>query len=89
MPAGRVQGAELLTILRRHWAIENELHWVRDVTFGEDASRVHTGTGPTVMAAIRNLAISLAHLEEADSITTFTRRNVRRPARIAALLNSG
>jgi predicted transposase YbfD/YdcC len=89
MPAERVQGVELLTILRRHWAIENELHWVRDVTFGEDASRVRTGTGPAVMAAIRNLAISLAHLEDIDSIATFTRRNARRPARVAALLNTG
>lgn len=67
LPAERVQGAELLTILRRHWAIENELHWVRDVTFGEDASRVRTGTGPAVMAAIRNLAISIAHLEEVST----------------------
>jgi hypothetical protein len=33
--------------LRWHWAIENGLHHVRDITFAEDASRVRTGTGPT------------------------------------------
>ena len=37
--------------------IENGLHWVRDVTFAEDASQVRTGSGPSVMACLRNLAI--------------------------------
>jgi hypothetical protein len=40
-----------------HWAIENGLHWVRDVTFAEDACKVRTGTGPQVMASLRNLVI--------------------------------
>jgi hypothetical protein len=41
----------------RHWPIENGLHWVRDVTFTEDASQVRSGTAPQVMACLRNLAI--------------------------------
>jgi predicted transposase YbfD/YdcC len=45
--------------VRGHWTIENKVHWVRDVTFGEDASRVRTGPRPRVMATLRNLAIGL------------------------------
>ena len=53
--------ARLLTLVRGHWCIENSLHYVRDVTFGEDRSRLRTGNAPQVMAALRNLAISLLH----------------------------
>ena len=38
---------------------DNKVHWVRDVTFGEDSSRVRTGPRPRVMATLRNLAIGL------------------------------
>jgi predicted transposase YbfD/YdcC len=54
-----VAPARLLTLWRGHWAIENRLHYVRDVTFGEDASQVRTGAVPQVMAALRNLTIAL------------------------------
>ena len=49
--------ARLADLLRGHWPIENGLHWVRDVTFTEDASQVRSGTAPQVMACLRNLAI--------------------------------
>src|SRR3954466_8984421 len=52
----------LATWLRGHWRIENTLHWVRDVTFGEDHSAVRTGAGPQVMAALRNTAINVSRL---------------------------
>jgi len=45
--------------VRGHWTIENKVHWVRDVTFGEDSSRVRTGSRPRIMATLRNLAIGL------------------------------
>jgi predicted transposase YbfD/YdcC len=45
--------ARLADLLRGHWAIENGLHYVRDVTFSEDASQVRTGTAPQVMATLR------------------------------------
>jgi predicted transposase YbfD/YdcC len=51
----------LLTLVRGHWCIENSLHYVRDVTFGEDRSCLRTGNAPQVMAALRNLAITLLH----------------------------
>jgi predicted transposase YbfD/YdcC len=45
--------------VRGHWTIENKVHWVRDVTFGEDASRIRTGSRPRAMVTLRNLAIGL------------------------------
>ncbi len=45
--------------VRGQWTIENKVHWVRDVTFREDASRVRTGPRPRIMATLRNLAIGL------------------------------
>jgi predicted transposase YbfD/YdcC len=45
---------------RGHWAIENSLHWVLDVTFGDDQSRVRKGHGANNMAVVRHFAINLA-----------------------------
>jgi hypothetical protein len=45
--------------VRGHWSIENKIHWVRDVTFREDASHVRTGARFRVMATLRNLASGL------------------------------
>jgi hypothetical protein len=58
----------LLSLSRNHWSIENRLHWVRDVTFDEDRSRVRKGTGGQVMASLRNLAISLLRMAGATNI---------------------
>ena len=49
--------ARLLALNRAHWAIENRLHHVRDVSLGEDRCRVRAGARP--LAALRNLAVSL------------------------------
>ncbi|MFI6151385.1 transposase [Kitasatospora sp. NPDC051170] len=43
-------------LARSQWTIENRLHFVRDTTFGEDASKIRTGHGPENMATLRNLA---------------------------------
>ena len=45
--------------IRGQWSIENQVHWVRDVTFREDASKVRAGSRPRVLATLRNLAIGL------------------------------
>jgi predicted transposase YbfD/YdcC len=45
--------------VRSHWAIENSLHWVLDVTFGDDLSRLRTGHGAKNMAVVRHFAINL------------------------------
>jgi hypothetical protein len=59
LPAELVGPAELLRLSRTHWAIENELHYVRDVTLGEDGSRIRSGAAPQAMAAIRNLLVAV------------------------------
>jgi predicted transposase YbfD/YdcC len=55
----RVGPTRLLRLWRGHWGIENRLHYVRDVTFGEDASPVRTGAAPQVLAILRNLVLAL------------------------------
>ena len=45
--------------MRGHWAIENRLHWVLDVVFDEDQSRLRTGHGAKNMAVVRHFAINL------------------------------
>lgn len=67
--------------LRGHWQVENRLHWVRDVTYGEDASRVRTGNTPRAMATLRNLAISAlrhaGHTNIAKALRHMTRDATR------------
>lgn len=59
LPAERLDPPGLLKLSREHWAIENSLFWVRDMTFGEDASRVRTGAAPMVMAELRNATLNI------------------------------
>jgi predicted transposase YbfD/YdcC len=49
----------LLTIVRAHWGIENNLHWLLDVVFDEDACRSRKDHAPENLAAIRKLAINI------------------------------
>jgi predicted transposase YbfD/YdcC len=75
LTAAQAGPADLLAYVRGHWTIENRVHWVRDVTLGEDASRVRTGNAPRVMAAIRNLVVSLLRLDGATNIAGALRYN--------------
>lgn len=49
----------LLALCRGHWGIENELHYVRDVTLDEDRCRVRKGASPRVLASLRNLVVHI------------------------------
>src|ERR1022692_1890704 len=60
--------------VRGHWTIENKVHWVRDVTFREDASRVRTGPKPRIMATLRNLAMGLIRQAGYTKIAATIRR---------------
>jgi len=70
--------ARLLEVVREHWRIENCLHYVRDVTLGEDACRVRTGSAPQVLAALRNTAIHrLADVQAASRVAAIEQRSAR------------
>ena len=53
----------LLEATRRHWGIENSLHWSLDVTFREDHSRVRKDHGPQNLAVLRQIALNLLKQE--------------------------
>lgn len=63
-PAADMNAAQLQAFRRGHWKIES-LHYVRDVTFGEDASTVRTKHAPENLATLRNLVIGLCGLDAA------------------------
>lgn len=65
---GQCNPAQVLAVWQAHWGIENRLHWVRDVGLGEDASRVHKGSGPQVLAARRNAALTWLRSEGETNI---------------------
>jgi predicted transposase YbfD/YdcC len=58
--SSRLLNAQAFTAAARaHWAIENGLHWVLDVTFREDQSRLRRGRGATNMALVRHPALNV------------------------------
>jgi predicted transposase YbfD/YdcC len=77
----------LSELLRMHWQIENGLHYVRDVTLREDASRVRKGSSAQVLAAVRNAVIHLLSGVEAASYAAAIRRLNARPEEAIALLD--
>jgi len=77
---------QLLSLVRGHWAIENQLFWVRDVTLGEDASQVRKGSTPQVMAALRNVVIGLLRNSGASNLAAAIRSNGWQP-QSATLMN--
>jgi hypothetical protein len=78
---------KLLELTRGHWGIENRLHYVRDVTLGEDSCRVRKGSAPQVLAAVRNAVIHLLAGVEASSFAAAIRRLNNHPEEALALLD--
>jgi hypothetical protein len=66
--------------------VENRSHYVRDVTFNEDRSRIRVGHGPAVMAGLRNFAIALARLHGFANIASALRAFAHQPRRALAAL---
>lgn len=78
LTSAKANAERLLELVRGHWRIENCLHYVRDVTLGEDGCRVRTGTAPQALAAPRNAVVHLISKEaseEEDSRPAILRRN--------------
>jgi len=76
----------LLALKRGHWAIENGLHRVKDVCLGEDQSLIHRGQGPTVMALLRDAAVSLLRRAGVRQISARLRYHSQHPSAAVALL---
>ena len=83
---GEASAAELLALWRGHWGIETRLHYVRDVTLGEDACRVRTGAAPQALAAVRNTVISLVRLAGKTNVAAALRRFAAKPAEALAAI---
>ncbi|WP_284044644.1 ISAs1 family transposase [Actinoplanes sp. M2I2] len=77
---------QLAAWIRGHWSIENSIHWIRDVTYDEDRSQIRTGTGPHVMAALRNAAIGAIRTAGITNIAAANRHYARDSNRPLALL---
>ena len=77
---------QLLKWVRGHWSIENRSHYVRDVTMGEDSSRIRKRSGPQVVAALRNATISFLRTTGATNIAEAIRRNAYQVTQLFARL---
>lgn len=85
LPADEAAPEQLLQLIRDHWAIENRLHYVRDVTFLEDRCRIRAGAH--AIATLRNLAISL--IRRAGLAVPEARENFREDRSAAIALVTG
>jgi predicted transposase YbfD/YdcC len=72
-----LSAADFTEAVRGHWGIENNLHWILDVTFNEDQSRLRTGHGAKNMAVVRHFALNLVR-QVAD------KRSIKRRRKCAA-----
>ena len=79
LPATVAIPARLLKLKRGHWTIENGLHYVKDVTMGEDKSTVHADNGPKIMSALRNTVLSLLRRAGFSTIAARMRYNSTHP----------
>jgi predicted transposase YbfD/YdcC len=71
--------AQFAHTVRKHWGVENQLHWSLDVTFREDQSRLRTGHGAENFAVLRHIALNL--LRQESSLKSLPRK------RLACALN--
>jgi predicted transposase YbfD/YdcC len=65
---------QLLHAVRTYWGIENKLHWVLDLAFREDESRVRKGNGPQNFAVLRHIALNLLRREDTAKISIRAKR---------------
>ena len=79
---------ELERLWRGHWTIENRVHYVRDVTMGEDQNQMRAGNAPQVLAALRNGIISLLRISGWKSIAEALRHYSAALTNALRLINS-
>lgn len=69
----KASASDLLRLVRGHWRIENRLHYVRDVTLGEDANQTRTKSAPQILAALRNVVLNLLRAAGYENIAAALR----------------
>lgn len=74
LSASNASPSRLLSLIRNHWAIENCLHYCRDVVFHEDAGRARFARLPQVLAILNNLVLSMLRVRGFDSPSAARRR---------------
>jgi predicted transposase YbfD/YdcC len=82
----QASAGRLLELVRRHWAIENRLHWRRDVTLGEDHSQVRKGNAPQVWAVLNNLILAVLDFLGVQNVPKQMRVFDAQPQRAVRLL---
>jgi predicted transposase YbfD/YdcC len=82
----QADAARLEQLWRGHWQIENGLHYVRDVTLGEDACQVRKDRAPANLAACRNVALTLLRQHGVTNVAAALRRHAMYPREALALL---
>lgn len=71
----KITPAKLAEVVRAHWSVENQLHWVLDVVFDEDDARTRKDYAPENLAVIRRLAQNILRMHPSDhSISSKMRR---------------
>ena len=69
LTSSNLPAAKLGAIVRDHWAIENGLHWVMDLTFRDDECRIRTENAPENFVTLKHMAANLARREKGkDSV---------------------
>lgn len=85
----RTPAADLNILARRHWAVENELHWRRDVTLGEDRCQSRTGKVPQMLATLNNVVLALMKMLAVSNVAAKMREFAACPEQALRLVLSG
>ena len=88
LPPDQADAARLLALRRGHWTIENHVHRQKDIGFGEDASLIHLGQGPTVMSLLRDAALNLLRQAGVRRIAARLRLHAQHPEQAVTLVTS-
>jgi predicted transposase YbfD/YdcC len=86
LPIAEASHETIATHIRNHWQIENSVHWVRDVTFNEDARRIRTGHTPHILATLANLVIAILRLHGQTNLAQARRDCQWNPNHLTKLL---
>jgi len=86
LPPAVADADRLLALKRGHWGIENGLHYVKDVTLGENRTLIHGEQGPTVLSTLRDTAINLLRLAGCRTIASRLRVHAEDPSAALALV---